>query len=76
MARTLDEIADEVLKLPEDDRARLMSRLLSSFRDVSEDDEIAQAWIEEAARRDQAMDEGEPGIPADEVFRSIRASLR
>lgn len=76
MARTLDEIADEVLKLPEDDRARLMSRLMSSFHEVSEDAEIAQVWIEEAAWRDQAMDEGEPGIPAEEVFRSIRASLR
>jgi predicted ATPase len=37
------------------------------------DDEIARAWLEEADRRDRAMDDGsEPEIPAEEVFARIR----
>src|SRR5262245_618746 len=73
MALTLDEIEAEALKLPEEDRAQLFSSLLLSFEESSRDAEIDQAWAEEAARRDQAMESGEePGIPADEVFRKLR----
>jgi putative addiction module component (TIGR02574 family) len=77
MRRTVDEIEAEALSLPEEDRARLFERLLFSFEETSPNDEIAQAWAEEAARRDQAMESGElPGIPAEEVFRRLRSSLR
>lgn len=77
MSWTVDEIETEVLRLPEEDRARLVESLLFSFEEPSRDDEIARAWAEEAERRDQAMDRGEePGIPAEEVFRNLRSSLR
>lgn len=67
----------EALKLPEEDRARLFSSLLLSFEESSQDAEIAQAWAEEAARRDQTMESGEePGIPAEEVFRRLRSLPR
>jgi putative addiction module component (TIGR02574 family) len=73
MRRTVDEIEAEALSLPEDERARLFERLLLSFEEAAPDDEIAQAWAEDAARRDEAMERGEePGIPAEEVFRKLR----
>jgi putative addiction module component (TIGR02574 family) len=77
MGWTLHEIETEVLRLPEEDRARLVERLLLSFEETAQEEEIARVWAEEAARRDQAMESGEePGIPADEVFRRLRSSLR
>jgi putative addiction module component (TIGR02574 family) len=77
MALTLNEIEAEAMKLSEEDRARLFSSLLLSFEESPPDAEIAQAWAEEALRRDQAMESGEePGIPADEVFRRLRARTR
>ena len=77
MTRTLDQIEDEVLQLPEDSRARLMERLLSSFGRPDGQDDIAQAWVDEAERRDREMSVGEDdGTPAREVFRRLRSSLR
>jgi len=73
MALPFDKIESEALNLPEEDRARLFSSLLLSFEESSREAEIAQAWAEEAARRDDAMESGEePGIPAEEVFRKLR----
>jgi Putative addiction module component len=41
------------------------------------DEEIARVWAEEAERRDQEMDSGDdPGIPAEEVFRKLRARFQ
>lgn len=77
MGWTLHEIEAEVLRLPEEDRARLVERLLLSFEETAQEEEVARVWAEEAARRDQAMESGEePGIPADEVFKRLRSSLR
>jgi putative addiction module component (TIGR02574 family) len=78
MSRTLDQLADEVMELPKDARAQLMERLLLSFSDAREsDNEVAQAWVEEAERRSQEMNRsGDPGIPAEEVFQQLRFSRR
>jgi hypothetical protein len=45
MSRTLEQIEDEVLRLPEESRVRLMERLLSSFQEQagSEEEGIAGA---------------------------------
>lgn len=76
MSRTLEQIADEVLRLPEESRARLMERLLSSFEE-QDDEGIARAWVEEAERRDDEMSSGsEKGLPAQEVFSKLRSSRR
>jgi hypothetical protein len=41
------------------------------------DREVASVWIEEAELRDRAMDDGRvAGIPAEQVFQQIRASLQ
>ncbi|HVT58009.1 MAG TPA: addiction module protein [Thermoanaerobaculia bacterium] len=75
MPRTLDQIEDEVLSLPEDSRARLMERLLLSFQEQpnSDKEDIARAWVEEAERRDHEMTiRGDEGTPAEEVLRKLR----
>jgi hypothetical protein len=79
MDRTLEQIEDEVLHLPEESRARLMERLLRSFEGQGgpQEDDIARAWVEEAERRDHEMSSGsEEGRPAEEVFSKLRSSLR
>ena len=76
MALTVDEIEAGALNLPEAERARVFERLLLSFQ-LSEDDEIARSWAEEAERRAQAMESGEEsGVPAEEVFRKARSLFR
>ena len=41
------------------------------------DQEISASWTEEAEKRDQAMNAGQiAGIPAEEVFQRVRASLQ
>jgi putative addiction module component (TIGR02574 family) len=79
MSRTLEQIEDEVLRLPEESRVRLMERLLSSFQEPagSEEEGIARAWVEEAERRDDEMSSGrEEGLPAQEVISKLRSSRR
>jgi hypothetical protein len=79
MSRTLEQIEDEVLRLPEESRVRLMERLLSSFQEQagSEEEGIARAWVEEAERRDDEMSSGrEEGLPAQEVISKLRSSRR
>jgi hypothetical protein len=79
MSRTLEQIEDEVLRLPEASRARLMERLLSSFQEQpgNAGEEIVRAWVEEAERRDDEMSSGkEEGLPAREVISKLRSSRR
>jgi len=76
MSRTLEQIEDEVLRLPEKSRAKLMELLLSSFQDQAGSDEeaIGRAWVEEAERRDDEMSGGsEKGLAAQEVFSKLRS---
>jgi len=71
-----EELENEALKLAPRDRARLAQRLLQSLEDLS-DEENERLWAEEAERRDRAWDANPAtGIPADEVFRDVRARLK
>jgi len=66
----------ELLKLDEEVRAQLLARMLATHRRHTEDDENLRIWVEEAKRRDAAMDSGEePEIPATEAIQQIRDSL-
>ena len=79
MSRTLEQLEDEVLRLPEAARARLVERLLSSFQEEtgSDEEDIGRAWVEEAERRDDEMSSGrEEGLPAREVFSKLRSARR
>jgi putative addiction module component (TIGR02574 family) len=75
MLMTVQQIEAEALKLPEQERAELLGRLMRSFTDaLAMDQEVAEAWAQEAARRDEEMESGyTAGIPADEVFEELRS---
>jgi Putative addiction module component len=70
----LERIEAELLALPHDIRAQLAELLLSSLED---EDEIAEAWDEEADRRYQELLAGEvEEIPADQALAQLRAQFR
>jgi hypothetical protein len=75
---TLENLEAEVLLLPRDSQATLLARLLERLGQSNEiDQEVASVWFEEAELRDRAMDDGQVGgIPAEQVFQRIRASLQ
>ncbi|HEU4560117.1 MAG TPA: addiction module protein [Longimicrobium sp.] len=71
---TVHDVEAEALKLPSHERARLAEVLIAS---LDEEDEIAEAWADEAERRYEELRSGKvQGIPADEVFAKIRARRR
>ena len=75
MSMTVEQIEAEVLKLPEQARAELLGRLMRSLADISVmDPDVAEAWAQEAIRRDEEMESGSvAGIPAEEVFAELRS---
>ena len=73
---TIDELKAEALRLNPQERAELASELLVSLDELSET-EVERMWLEEAMRRDAALDSGAArAVPADEVFAAARARLR
>jgi putative addiction module component (TIGR02574 family) len=74
MPMTVEQIEAEAMKLPEQARAELLGRLMRSLADASAmDQEVAEAWAQEAVRRDEEMESGSvAGIPAEEVFEELR----
>ena len=60
MARPLKEIEQELLHLPQAERARLAHCLIVSLdEDLSPDEGIEVAWIEESKRRDAEIECGD-----------------
>lgn len=54
-AELYDQVKDEALHLPHEDRSRLASRLLES---LDRGDEISPEWLAEVRRRTKDIDEG------------------
>ncbi|MEA5621381.1 addiction module protein [Nostoc sp. UHCC 0251] len=75
---TLEQLEAEVLALPKDSQVILLARLLERLGQESGiDREIAASWAEEAQKRDEDMNTNQiTGIPAEEVFQRVRASLQ
>jgi putative addiction module component (TIGR02574 family) len=72
---TVADLETKILELSPKERARLAQRILESLEALSED-EIAALWLQEAERRDQALDEDPSrAVPGDEVLREARALL-
>jgi putative addiction module component (TIGR02574 family) len=70
---SVQEIEAEALKLPSHERARLAEVLIGS---LDQEDEIAQAWADEAERRYEELRSGAvQSVPAEEVFARIRSRL-
>lgn len=75
---TLEQLEAEVLALPKDSQVILLARLLERLGQDNEiDQEITASWVEEAEKRDQAMNTNQvAGLPAEEVFQRVRATLQ
>ena len=72
---TVADLETKILELAPQERARLARRILESLEVLSED-EIAALWIQEAERRDRALDEDPSrAIPGDDVMREARSLL-
>ena len=75
MARALADIEKEIRALSRSDQELLIRTLLEEL-DGPPDSSVDQAWLEEVQRRSAELDDGSvKPIPADEVFRSVRAAL-
>ena len=75
MAKTIEDIENEVRSLSVDDRMHLLRDLIADL-DGGMDKDVEKAWLEEAERRYKEVKEGDVElIPADEVFARARARL-
>lgn len=73
VATTLEQIAEQAMKLPGESRAQLADLLVES-RDAETLGRINQLWLTEAERRrdDVPVD----AIPGDEARRRVRSSIK
>ena len=76
MAKTIEDIENEIRSLSADDRMHLLRDLIADL-DGSMDEDVEKAWLEEAERRYKELKEGEVElVPAEEVFTQARARLK
>lgn len=74
MTIPIDVLEAEVLSLPAADRSRLVDRLLAS---LGHDPEWAQAWSDEADRREARVAEGQAQwVDGPDAVARIRAGLK
>ncbi len=78
MARPLKEIEQELLHLPQAERARLAHRLIVSLdEDLPPDEGIEAAWLDEIKQRDAEIERGDvQTIPAEEAMRRVSEALK
>jgi len=75
MSPDVEQIAEDLLKLPSSLRAKLAERLLESIEDFTTPD-IEEAWKGEVTKRIKEYESGVvQGIPAKEVFKAAREKL-
>lgn len=71
MSTSSEQILEQALALPPDDRAKILERLLASFQ-TPPDPQLDELWAREAEDRLDAYDRGELGaISAEEVSAKI-----
>lgn len=71
MSTSSEQILEQALALPPDDRAKILERLLASFQ-TPPDPKLDELWAREAEDRLEAYDRGELGsISAEDVFAKI-----
>lgn len=75
MITSIKELTDQVLALPIDERVILAQYVWDSVEHFV-DPETEKAWLDEAKRRWQEIEQGRVQcMPAEEVMRKARASL-
>ncbi len=73
MPATVDQLTDQALILPEEERAELAHRILLSLENGA-DEGVTQAWEAEIEGRVTRIRRGDAiGRPAEDVFRKIRS---
>ena len=76
MSTTVEQLAQEAMKLPGESRARLADLLVESLESGDLTD-IDRLWLSEAKRRRDEVRAGTiKTIPGDEALRTVRDSLR
>jgi putative addiction module component (TIGR02574 family) len=71
---TVADLEAKILELDPKERARLAQRILESLEALSED-EITALWLQEADRRDQALDKDPArAISGEDVLREARSA--
>ena len=76
MSERETQLLEEVLSLPDDERAALVEHLLASF-DASARRHLDTLWAQEAEDRLDAFERGEIAtIPAQNVFDAIQQQTR
>ena len=71
MSTSSEQILQQALALPPEDRAEILQRLLASFQEPP-DPHLDELWVREAEDRLDAYDRGELGaVSAEEVFARI-----
>lgn len=72
---TIEELAEEALALPSEQRALLADRLVESL-DAAEANRIDRLWADESKRRRDEVRKGlVKTIPGDEALARVRRSL-
>lgn len=72
----IEDIEETILRLPMQQRAELAHKLLLSLEEQSED-EVAESWNAEAARRAAELDSGRVDtVSAEEARAAVQALLR
>jgi putative addiction module component (TIGR02574 family) len=75
MAKTTEDIENEIRSLSVNDRMHLLRDLIADL-DGGMDEDVEKAWIDEAERRYKELKEAEVEmIPAEEVFARARTQL-
>lgn len=76
MKLTLDQLAEEAMQLPNDQKTALIEKLMESMEPYDAD-EILNLWCIEAKRRLAEIESGQvQTIPAEEVYDEVRRTLR
>jgi putative addiction module component (TIGR02574 family) len=72
MDLTLEQLAQEAMKLPIESRAVLADQLVESL-DLAEPDDIRRLWVTEALRRRDEVRSGQvKPVPGEEVLAEVR----
>lgn len=76
MASAVDRLLDEALKLPPDERARIVAELLATLQpDLPSQQRSDEEWIREIERRARAAVSGSPGVAWPDARDQVRSRL-
>ncbi len=76
MAKSVDRVLGEALKLGADERAQLAAELLATLEpDIPSQQRTEAEWIQEIERRARAAMRGSPGLPWTEARAQIERRL-